>query len=435
MSWPVVVVTGSNAGVGFGICQRLLFQLSLSNPPDSWPQSWATPAADSKGSEDALRADGLTLIMACRSIPKAEEARKELYRELDAYIAQLHARPDYDGHADVFRRNLKIEVEHLDLAVLSSVFDLSARLSKKYSYISHLIFNAGVAPFAHIDWLRCFKQIGRNFLDGITRPQFYVQSTGEVTADGLGWVWQSNMFGHYVLFRAIEPLLKNSAYHADSRVIWSSSLEATPKFYDKADWQLAKSDRSYECVKYQIDLIATTLDQCALRDASTKRVRHFVSHPGVTSTKISTNLVEFGGFLDTIKVLVFYVARVLFGSRHHPISTANGSIAAVHLALVSLTYITFFNPPSKTGANGSAKTGANGDAQTGTNGSAKVHASDSPGPFRFGSETTRWGRPEVGLTPVIKWTEYEDEGKVLLKRCDKIFQEFSEKQRVSTIES
>ncbi|KAF8211610.1 hypothetical protein K438DRAFT_1664401 [Mycena galopus ATCC 62051] len=417
---PVVVVTGANAGVGFGICQRLLFQLSLSNPPDSWPQRWATPAADSQGSEETLPVDGLTLIMACRSTQRAEVARKELYQELDVYIAKLRAQPNYDGHADVFRRNLKIEVEYLDLAVLSSVFNFSAQVSKQHSYISHLIFNAGVANFTHIDWIQCLKQVGWNFLDGITRPQFYVQSMGEVTVDGLGWIWQSNLFGHYVLFRTLESLLKNSAYPADSRVIWSSSLEASPRCYDNADWQLMKTDHSYESVKYQIDLISTTLDRYALRDpSSTKRIRHFVSHPGVASTKISTNLVAFGGFLDTVKVFVFYVGRVLFGSRHHPITPANASIAAVHLALVSLTYITFFTvPPPKTGANGSANGHANGSAA-------------AAGPFRFGAETTRWGRAEVGLTPVSKWTENEAEGELLLKRCDKIFQEFSEKGRMS----
>ncbi|KAJ7895983.1 hypothetical protein B0H14DRAFT_2679893 [Mycena olivaceomarginata] len=364
-SWPVVVVTGANAGVGFGICRRLLFQLSLSNPPDAWPQRWATPAADSHGSEETVPVDGLTLIMACRSTQRAEAARKELYLELDAHIAQA-------AH--------ETGVEYLDLAVLGSVFNFAAHLSKQYPYISHLIFNAAC-----------------NFLDGITRPQFYVQSVGELTVDGLGWIWQSNMFGHYVLFRALEPLLKNSAYRADSRVIWSSSLEASARFYDSADWQLTKTDHSYE-----------------------SSIRHFVSHPGVASTKISTNLVAFGGFLDTVKVWVFYVGRVLFGSRHHPISPANASLAAVHLALVSLTYITFSAVlPSRTGANGSAKIPTNGAA-----------ASAPSDPVRFGAETTRWGRAEVGITPVYMWKEHEAEGGELLDRCDKLYQELSEKRRV-----
>jgi 3-keto steroid reductase len=120
------------SGVGFGICQRLLIQLCLSNPPDSWPQSWAH-TSDAHGAIEPPRHDGLTLIMACRSTQRAEAARKELYTELDAHITGLRKRPGYDGHADVFRRNLKIEVEYLDLAVLSTVFNFAARMSKQWA--------------------------------------------------------------------------------------------------------------------------------------------------------------------------------------------------------------------------------------------------------------------------------------------------------------
>lgn len=101
-------------------------------PPDSRPQSWAKPDGDTRGSAEAPRRDGLTLIMACRSTERAEAARKELYQALDAHIAQLRSQRDYDGHADVFRRNLKIEIEYLDLSVLSSVFNFSVQMSKQY---------------------------------------------------------------------------------------------------------------------------------------------------------------------------------------------------------------------------------------------------------------------------------------------------------------
>ncbi|KAJ7762754.1 hypothetical protein DFH07DRAFT_813350 [Mycena maculata] len=404
-TWPVVVVTGANAGVGFGICRRLIFQLCLSNPPDSWPQSWAN---SDKTSADSAPVDGLTLIMACRSTQRADAARKDLYKELDVYMARLRARPGYDGHADVFRRNLKIEIEYLDLAALSSVFNFGEQMSKKHSYISHLVLNAGIANFTHIDWLLCFKQLSSGFLSAITAPQFYVQSAGEVSVDGLGWIWQSNLFGHYVLFRALEPLLKNSAYPIDSRIIWSSSVEASPKFYDHADWQLTKTEHSYESVKYQIDLIATILDRQALQDSSaSKRIRHFISHPGVCSTKISNNLVVHGGVLDNVKVFVFYLGRILFGSRHHPITPANSAVAAVHLILVSISFIALSRIPlSKTDA--------------------------EPDPVRFGSETDRWGHAEVGLTPVRSWKENEAHGEFLVGKCDELYWDFSEK-RVTSI--
>lgn len=91
-----------------------------------------------------------------------------------------------------------------------------------------------------------------------------------------------------------------------ARVIWSSSLEASPEFYDDLeDWQLTKTEHSYETSKYQIDIIATNLDRMALMNSNEgKRIRHFISEPGVCSTSISRALVS--GILDYIKTLLFY---------------------------------------------------------------------------------------------------------------------------------
>ena len=89
-----------------------------------------------------------------------------------------------------------------------------------------------------------------------------------------------------------------------ARVIWCSSLEASPKFYDSEDWQLTKTEHSYECSKYQIDIIATNLDRIALKSNEEKSIRHFVSEPGVCSTSISQALAS--GIRDYIKTLSFY---------------------------------------------------------------------------------------------------------------------------------
>ena len=92
------------------------------------------------------------------------------------------------------------------------------------------------------------------------------------------------------MFRELEPLLEKAPFDT-SRVIWSSSLEASPKFYDREDWQLIKTRHSYESAKYQVDLIATYLDWQACMSPETKHIRHFVSEPGVCSTMISSALV------------------------------------------------------------------------------------------------------------------------------------------------
>jgi 3-keto steroid reductase len=70
--------------------------------------------------------------MACRSIKRAETARLELLKSLDAFVADVKTRPDYDGHAERFRKSVDIVVMRLDLADLSTVFSFADELMSKY---------------------------------------------------------------------------------------------------------------------------------------------------------------------------------------------------------------------------------------------------------------------------------------------------------------
>ena len=66
-------------------------------------------------------------------------------------------------------------------------------------YISHLVCNAGVVSFKRINWAGCISQLIRDPVSAVSRPDYYVQYVGEVSSDNLGWVWQSNVFSHFVL--------------------------------------------------------------------------------------------------------------------------------------------------------------------------------------------------------------------------------------------
>ena len=121
------------SGVGFGICERLLLQLSSREPSDALPQKalvslWGSALNKAPPIFDT---QSMTLIMACRSRSKAEIARTKLYEILDAHIKKQRELPGYDGHADLFRDSLKIEIHHLDLAVIQSVFRFGTELSQK----------------------------------------------------------------------------------------------------------------------------------------------------------------------------------------------------------------------------------------------------------------------------------------------------------------
>ena len=170
-----------------------------------------------------------------------------------------------------------------------------------------------------------------HFVEAVTSPNYFIHSTqGKTTVDGLGWVWQCNFFGHYCLvsfstlvlwqglicrlllqFRSLQPLLSASKPLLGARVIWTSSIEASPSFYNPEDWQLVRTEYSYAAAKYQIDLIATLLDCLAVqqgsRDASIN-IRHVIAQPGIASTNISSELV--GWFMEAIKILTLYIVRL-----------------------------------------------------------------------------------------------------------------------------
>lgn len=76
------------------------------------------------------------------------------------------------------------------------------------------------------------------------------------------------------------------------------------------------------------------------------------------------------------------------GSPHHTIEPFKAAIGAVHLSLASLAFITLSRST----------------------------------PVKFGAETDRWGAERVGLTEVKDWEAQKDEGEVLIKKCDALFQ-------------
>ncbi|KAJ7590820.1 hypothetical protein C8J56DRAFT_543925 [Mycena floridula] len=393
---PIIIVTGGNGGVGFGVCQRLLFELCQKSPRDASP-AFGPASQDIPREKDLFKlpCEGLTLILACRNASRGAAAQKLLYSSLDAHIRKLSRSANYDGHADIFRRNLRIEVHILNLAILRSVLEFSQEISQKYPYISHFICNAGVAAFSVINWPAAIRQICTSPMQAVTAPAFYGQHSGELTIDSIGYVFQCNIFSHYVLIRTLQPLLSSSAYPYDSRVIWTSSIEASPKYYSIDDWQLRKTNHSYESVKWQIDMLASKLDQLSLKSIpdSRKRIRHFVGHPSVCHTEIAMSLT--GPILDAIKLVLFYLAR-LFGSPNHPIAPYKAAICSVYIALVPLSFLTF---------------------SAGTR------------PIKYGSQTDRWGTEKVGYSEVVGWDERQSEAQHLLDNCETLLQQTLEEAR------
>ena len=118
-----------------------------------------------------------------------------------------------------------------------------------------------------------------------------------------------------------------------ARVIWTSSIEASPSFYNPEDWQLVRTEYSYAAAKYQIDLIATRLDCLAVQRGSrgaSINIRHVITQPGIVGTNISGELI--GWFMEAIKILTWYIVRF------YVVSFATIVIHAFAFALARLEY-------------------------------------------------------------------------------------------------
>ncbi|KAJ3738901.1 hypothetical protein DFH05DRAFT_1515715 [Lentinula detonsa] len=407
MTWPTVVITGANSGVGFGICQRLLCQLSEKTPPDTLIKPQELPGSQQKddieGDRFVLPCEGITLIMACRSVQRAEVARQKLLQILDKHVENLTSSPNYDGHAELFRKNVRIVIHPVDLSSLETIPKFVQELEKNYPYVSHLICNAGIAPFTAIDWPSCIHQLLTNPLAALTTPRYYRQSWGEVSQDGYGYVWQCNVFGHYTLYKGLYSLLSSSKYGHHSRVIWTSSLESK-KSYDAKDWQLKETRDPYGSSKYQTELISLELDRRALHDIdASKRVRHFTAHPGVTHTNIDLNLIS--PLLHYLKHFVFYLARWI-GSPNHPIALEKGAVSVVWLSIISLSTLTVF-----CASNQGFK----------SNSSSNGHGSVRPA-LKFAAQTDWRGNSCVGVTEIEGGEAHSEEAKELVDHCESLYQ-------------
>ena len=118
--------------MGFGICHRLLVQLSQTTPPDAQPQF--TPILPRRGpevNEAPERYDGVTIIMACRSQKRALKARTKLLYLLDRHVEDEKERSDYDGHAERFQKNVEINFHYVDMLIVQTVFEFCDDLARR----------------------------------------------------------------------------------------------------------------------------------------------------------------------------------------------------------------------------------------------------------------------------------------------------------------
>ena len=218
----IAIVTGANVGIGY---------------------------ETTKG----LASVGVKVIMACRDLSKAENAKQKILQSIPE--AQL-------------------ELMEIDLASLSSVRSFAKDYKAKFDKLDILVNNAGVmmTPF-------------------------------QKTEDGLELQMAANYFGHFLLTGLLIPVLEKSFR---SRVVSLSSLAHRwgDIHFDNLNAEKGYDRRQfYAQSKLACLIFAFHLDKKLVKKGYD--MHSYAAHPGVSKTNLMRNLPKWAKFLSPVLMPFF----------------------------------------------------------------------------------------------------------------------------------
>ncbi|XP_042321811.1 3-keto-steroid reductase/17-beta-hydroxysteroid dehydrogenase 7 isoform X2 [Sceloporus undulatus] len=312
----VALVTGASSGIGSALCERLL-------------------------QEDA----SLRVCLACRNMEKANATRNKLLSHFT--------------HAD-------ISIVQIDVGKLESVLHAAEEIKMRFHRLDYLFLNAGIMVNPRISfWAflqgifsRSSKQhiLGSQVLSypNTDQPQTSVATVMEhpqveqneakssctqralrmlttaeglmsqedrVSPDGLQEVFETNLFGHFVLIRQLEPLL--CCTERPSQLVWTSSVNAHKSNFSLDDYQHSKGTEAYSSSKY-----ATDLTSVALNNHFNKRgLYSSVVCPGVVMTNMTYEILS--PFLWKLLFPILWLLRLFTPT--YTLTPYNGAEAQIWL--------------------------------------------------------------------------------------------------------
>lgn len=193
-----IIVTGANSGLGFETTLALVYKKAH-------------------------------VIMACRNLKKANDAKEKILKEV---------------------KNASLDIIEYDQSCFLSIDSFCQKVNEKYSQIDALICNAGI----------------------------YFPKADYKTKDGFELTFGTNYLGTYYLLKKINPLLEKSK----SKVIIVTSL--TGFFANKkikiSDSEKLSRNKVYGYSKYCLSRLCYELDH------QKSNVDYYLTHPGVCQTNI-----------------------------------------------------------------------------------------------------------------------------------------------------
>ncbi|KAM4628880.1 3-keto-steroid reductase/17-beta-hydroxysteroid dehydrogenase 7 [Polymixia lowei] len=252
----VVVVTGANSGIGLALCERLL-------------------------TEDP----GLQLCLACRNLRRAQAARSAL----------LASHP-----------KAQVALLQLDTSNITSVLNAAHEVKLRYNQLDYLYLNAGIMPNPQFDVRAFFKNLfSSKVITMFATGEGILTQKDRITPDGMQEVFATNLFGHFLLVRELEPLLCQAGQ--TSQVIWTSSSNAHRSAFNLEDMQHQKGAQPYSSSKYASDLLSLALNT----HFNKQGLYSSVICPGFVMTNLTYGILpSFPDFLWTLLMPIFWIIRM-----------------------------------------------------------------------------------------------------------------------------
>ncbi|CAO2638259.1 3-keto-steroid reductase/17-beta-hydroxysteroid dehydrogenase 7 [Lemmus lemmus] len=210
----------------------------------------------------------------------------------------------------------------MDVSSLRSVVQGAKEVKQKFQRLDYLYLNAGVMPNPQLNFKAFFFGIfSRNVVHMFSTAEGLLTQDDRVTADGFQEVFETNLFGHFILIRELEPLLCHS--DSPSQLIWTSSRNAKKSNFSLEDIQHSQGAEPYSSSKYATDLLSVALN----RNFNQKGLYSSVMCPGVVLTNLTYGILP--PFVWTLLLPLIWMIR--FFANAFTLTPYNGAEALVWL--------------------------------------------------------------------------------------------------------
>lgn len=281
----IAIITGTSGNLGSNIAYRLLEEV---------PSKYR-----------------LTIIVTSRTLVKANSTIAKIKKYNESHKLRE------DGYLD-------FDYLLLDFSNMVSVLTCIYELKKNYDKIDYLFLNASQNTHDHFDYIEATKEMVTDPIKASTYPEYKIERRGVKSKDGMGLVFQVNVFAPFYLIEKLKgSLFRNSD---DARIIWISSLLGRPESLSFNDLQLLKTGQAYGGSKREVDLLHLATYQQLYDEYG---VKQYLTHPGIFVSYTYSrmlNLLMYYGML-----VMFYIARML-GSPWHNINGWNAANAMIYVA-------------------------------------------------------------------------------------------------------